>query len=365
MLYLICLHNSILFLDSERNRSPLLIPYPNYEMNQIPSNKEDYSRIIHAVRMSVDECDRLWVIDMRKVNDTMWYGDPQILIIDLKTDRVVRKFTIGPKLRRVDGETWFINVVTDMDPKSCNQAFAYIPDVRWGLVVYSFENNTAWRLQHHFFYFDPVSTLIRSSGLRLGRTDGVFGVALSERRPDGYRTLFFHSLASTRIFSVDTNILKSNITVAETYDEYHGRGQRPHGMNAAAMTIDLESGVLLYSLVNQDGIGCWNPRRFEYLSNDTSAVLVTDPVTLQYPADLKVDANSNVWVVSNKMMKFRFRQKDLNLTEVNYRVFMAPVDELIKDTVCQLTRENYLTTMRPKTSDIKRLKTVVQAIQYK
>lgn len=354
-----------MFLGSERNHSPLLIPYPNYHMNRIPSDRNDYSRIIHAVRMSVDECDRLWVIDMRKVNDTMWYGDPQLLVFDLKTDKLVRKFTIPPKLRRADNETWFISVTSDVDQKSCNKAFAYLADTRWGMVVYSFENNTAWRLQHHFFYFDPAATVIRTSGLRLGRTDGVFGVALSERRSDGFRTMFFHSLASTRMFSVDTDVLQSNISVAETYDEYRGRGQRPFGMNAGAMTIDLDTGTLLYSLVSQDGIGCWNPRRHEYLSNSTSAILVTDPVTLQYPADLKVDANSNLWVVSNKVMKFRFRQKDMNLNEVNYRVFMVPVEDLIKDSVCQPTRESYLATEQSKKSGIKRLNAVVQVIQYK
>lgn len=326
-----------LFLVSNRNRSPSLIPYPNYEMNRLPDRKkQSTTRIIHAARMSVDECDRLWVIDMRTANGTS-HGEPQLIVIDLKTDKVVRQFTIGSNLRRNDGETWFVGVIADVDRKSCDRAFAYLPDIRWGLVVYNFKDNTAWRLEHHYFYFDPVSTVLRISGVRLEWTDGVFGLALSERHSDGYRTLYFHALASTRMFSVDTRVLQSNSSVTDTFDDYHGRGHRPPGMQAAAMSMDLTSGAVFYALINRDAVGCWNPRRFEWHSIDTTAVVAQNSVTLQYPSDLKVDSNSNLWVLSNKMPQFRFRVHDLNFTNINYRVFSSPVSELIKGTLCELT----------------------------
>lgn len=316
-----------------RIRSPLLVPYPNYKMNRLPDRKKQYNnRIIHAVRMSVDECDRLWVIDMRKANGTS-YGEPQLLVIDLKTDQVLRQFTIGANLRRNDSESSFVGVTTDVDRKSCNRAFAYLPDIRWGLVVYSYQDNSAWRLQHHYFYFDPVSTMMRISGVKIGWTDGIFGLSLSERNSDGYRTLYFHSLASTRIFSVNTRVLQSNRSVAETFDEYHGRGQRSHDMQAASMAMDLATGTLFYALVNQDAVGCWNPGKTEWLSTETSSVVAQDPETLQYPSDIKVDTNSNLWVISNKMPKFRYLMQDLTI--INYRVFSSPVAELIEGTVCE------------------------------
>lgn len=49
--------------------------------------------------------------------------------------------------------------------------------------------------------------------------DGVFSVALSRRKPDGFRTAYFHAMASTEEFSVCTCVLR-NRTLATR--GYHG-----------------------------------------------------------------------------------------------------------------------------------------------
>lgn len=60
------------------NKSPDLIPYPNWEANKLPIDQMstpassgentstgliDNSTIISTFRVRVDECDRLWVMD--------------------------------------------------------------------------------------------------------------------------------------------------------------------------------------------------------------------------------------------------------------------------------------------------------------
>ncbi|VVC38830.1 Hypothetical protein CINCED_3A017841 [Cinara cedri] len=320
---------------TEKNRSPLLVPYPNYEMNQLPSRRNSYNRIINTVRVDVDECNRLWVIDMASANGTS-YSEPQLYVIDLITDQVIRQFTVTENLRRMDGTTWFTGLIVDSNPKSCNRAYAYVADIGWGLLVYSFRDNKAWRMEHPYFYFDPLATVFNIGGVRMEWLDGVFGLALSEQHQDGYRTLYFHSLASTRMFSVNTRLLQTNSSVSETFDDYQRCGYRLASMQAASMAMDLSTGAIFYALVNQDAVGCWNPRRYQKHSMNTTAVIAQDPVRLEFPSDIKVDSSSNLWVISDRMPRFRFRIHDLNLTEVNYRVFKVPIKTAIRGTVCEL-----------------------------
>lgn len=46
------------------NESPSLRAYPNYTINEIPTNSEsNKQRLISVYRTSVDVCNRLWFID--------------------------------------------------------------------------------------------------------------------------------------------------------------------------------------------------------------------------------------------------------------------------------------------------------------
>lgn len=303
-------------------------------MNRLPSRLTTRNRLINVIRLSIDECDRLWLVDMGWANGTT-YSEPQLYVIDLNTDQVVRQFTVTENLRRMDGSTWFPSLTVDSNPRSCDRAYAYVPDIAWGLLVYSFRENIAWRLEHHYFYFDPISTVFNIGGVRVEWTDGLFGVTLSERHSDGYRTLYFQSLASTRMFSVNTRILQMNSSVSDTFDEYHRHGHRLYGMQAASMAMDPSTGAIFYALVNQDAVGCWNPRRFVKHSPDTTSMIARDPIRLEFPSDIKVDSSSNLWVLSDKMLKMRFRLHEVDLTEVNYRVFKVPTVTAIKGTICE------------------------------
>uniref|UniRef100_A0A481MQJ7 Dopachrome conversion enzyme n=1 Tax=Nipponaphis monzeni TaxID=196483 RepID=A0A481MQJ7_9HEMI len=327
---------------SNRNHSPALIPYPSYEMNQLPTRRQRASdHIVNTFRLSVDHaCDRLWVIDMGQANGTR-HGPPQLFVIDLNTDRVIRQFTVTAGLMRPAGsvqDTWFPGLIADSEAGACDRSFAYMPDLAWGLVVYSFRHNAAWRLEHPYFYFDPMATVFNIGGVRLEWLDGAFGVALSARHADGYRTLYFHSMASTRMFSVNTRVLQANRSAADAVDEFRHHGHRLTGMQAGSLAADTgATGALFYALVNQDAIGCWNPGRSDHHGPETTAVLARDPVRLNFPADVKVDAASNVWVLSDRMPRWRFRFGDFDLNDVNYRVFSGPAAELVRGTVCEPT----------------------------
>lgn len=90
----------------------------------------------------------------------------------------------------------------------------------YGVVVYSWADNDSWRVKHNFFHFDPLKGEFNVGGVEFQWTDGVFGLALSNPKPDGSRTMYFHALASTKEFSVPTWVLQ-NKTVATDPASYH------------------------------------------------------------------------------------------------------------------------------------------------
>lgn len=103
---------------NDTNESPIFKPYPSWEDNtfDLPSNesrlKKD-SNIISPFRVRADECNRLWVQDSG-ASDI--YGNydvvapPSLVIFDLKTDKLIRRFPIPETLQK-EG-TFFANIVS-------------------------------------------------------------------------------------------------------------------------------------------------------------------------------------------------------------------------------------------------------------
>lgn len=105
-----------------KEKTPKLRPYPSWENNKIPSDKceddkgcplKDNSTIISTFRINADKCDRLWVLDTG-LADILGEGKQvtpnAIAIFDLKTDKLVRRFTI-PKTQLKE-DSFLANIVS-------------------------------------------------------------------------------------------------------------------------------------------------------------------------------------------------------------------------------------------------------------
>uniref|UniRef100_A0A1A9WS38 Bee-milk protein n=1 Tax=Glossina brevipalpis TaxID=37001 RepID=A0A1A9WS38_9MUSC len=106
--------------------SPKLHAYPNFDINQIKANS---GNLVSVYRTSVDSCQRLWFIDtgiLEYPNNRMQIQKPSIWIIDLNTDRVIRRFDIPETI--VEQGHGLASITVDTD-KGCDQTFAYIPDL--------------------------------------------------------------------------------------------------------------------------------------------------------------------------------------------------------------------------------------------
>lgn len=336
--YYVSSRHSLFLGDS--NSSPVLIPYPSFEANRLRPNQTNYnSNIVSVFRLKVDVCDRLWFVDTGLIDITGAYNQvipPRLFIVDLRTDQLIRSFTFNSSYTSAD--TLFGgNIVVDVTADTCDQAYAYIPDFGgYRMVVYSYETNSAWRIKHPYFYFDPFASPFNIDGELFLWTDGVFGAALSPIQNDGFRTLYFTSLSSNYQFAVSTRVLRdrniaTNITTL--LQAYRFLGQRGPNMQTTAHMLDERTGTLFYTLVNRNGMGCWNTVRYaNNYSPDTNFILATDDEAMIFPNDIIFDEADNLWLLSDRLPVSNNR--GLSANDVNFRLFSAPIGDLIRGTPC-------------------------------
>nr|CAD7571217.1 unnamed protein product [Timema californicum] len=322
---------------NDSSSSPLLTPYPSWEYNQLSTgdeNETSHDNIVSVFRVHVDKCDRLWVMDTGLADilgTASQIKPPTILVFDLNTDTLLRKHSF--KDSDIKAKSFFANIVPDVVPENCNTSFAYIPDLgEYGLIVYDWLNDDSWRVEHHYFHFDPLYGNYHVGGVNFQWTDGVFGLALSAAdKINGSRTVYFHALSSTNEFAVSNEVLKNKNASSNSYYDYRLLGSRGENTQATSSYYDETSEVLFYTQVNRNGIGCWNSNK--PFTPENQALITSDNETFIFPNDLKV-RNGNLWVLTDKMPVFIY--KTLDSEEINYRIFMASVEDAIKNTTCEI-----------------------------
>uniref|UniRef100_A0A1I8PA66 Protein yellow n=1 Tax=Stomoxys calcitrans TaxID=35570 RepID=A0A1I8PA66_STOCA len=335
---------SLNYVDLNSNdKSPKLRPYPSWEANKVPMDKcenergcplKDNSTVISTFRIQADKCDRLWVLDTG-LADILGEGKQvtpnAIVIYDLKTDKLVRRFTI-PK-GQMKEDSFLANIIVDSERSECANAYAYIPDLgAYGVIVYSFRDNHSYRVKHNFFHFDPLHGDFNVGGVNFQWTDGVFGMAVGPLKPDHTKDIYFHALASTKEFMVSNKVLQNetHVTSPDAYYDFKYVGDRGMNGQSTAEVYDLETDVIFYTQVNKDAIACWNTKK-PYVA-DNQGLIDSDSHTLVFPNDMKIDSEGNLYVLSDKMPTYLYRQ--LDPAAVNYRILTGNNRDLIKGTPC-------------------------------
>lgn len=70
--------------------------------------------------------------------------------------------------------------------KDCTETFAYITDSGSNaIIVFSLNGNTAWRVENHYFHFDPHAGEHKVGGIEFYTSEGISGATLSQKRSDG------------------------------------------------------------------------------------------------------------------------------------------------------------------------------------
>lgn len=245
----------------------------------------------------------------------------------------MRRYTFPPSQTKHD--SFFANIA--VEDGDCDNTFAYCADLGApGLVVYSWKTQNSWRINHHYFYPDPLAGNYSISGINFQWDDGLFGLALSKSMPDGFATLYFHPFSSTMEFSVSTKILRNETlaTSNDIYKEFKILGSRgPNGQSGSAF-LDQLTGVLFYALPNLNAVACWKTSNREYTIKSQGRVYMS-PIEMVFPNDVKVDDQDRLWVLSDKLHKFMYSTLDKN--EINFRILTAHVKDAIENTACDTT----------------------------
>lgn len=141
-----------------------------------------------------------------------------IVIIDLLTDKIIKKFFL--KASDVREASNLASITIDVTSRTCDDAYAYIPDLGgYGLIVYSLKKDESYRVAHNYFYLENNRGDFYVGGVKFQWNDGIFSIALSDVGSDSYRTAYFHSLAGTKVYSVSTKILKDKRLATRSYHD--------------------------------------------------------------------------------------------------------------------------------------------------
>lgn len=312
------------FSKNDQSESPKLIPYPDWQMNcmNMPGS------IVSIFRVKVDACDRLWGVDTG-VNDILGNSTvvqpPRIFVIDLKTDEVLRVYTLKDSDQTPN--SFFADGVVDVDPNDCNNAHYYISDLGgFGVVVYSWAKNDSWRITHSFFHFDPLNGDYNISGFNFQWEDGVFGLSLSAPRSNGYKTLYFHAMSGITEFSVSTEVLQDDtLNKSSDYHAFHVEGSKGLKSQGPTSLIDTKTGIDYLIQVSKNGIACWDTSM--PLNEESFILAAQDNTTLVFPNDLSIDPSSNMlYVLSDNLPQFLF--SDFDSEKRNFFLTAANLDSL-------------------------------------
>ncbi|XP_018561103.1 protein yellow [Anoplophora glabripennis] len=316
------------------SNSPKLYPYPSWEAHKIRIN--DPPEIVSTFKIRADLCGRLWVLDSGFIDvlepTIKQLVKPRLLIYDLRSDQLIRSYTI-PDSQMYKNESGFVNIA--VEDEDCQNTFAYLADVFGpGLVVYSYKEQRSWLVKHHYFNINPVAGKMTVGGVEFMGDEGLFGLALSGADPEGYSTLFFHPITSFDEFAVSTKVLRDEDFATNSTANFHQfrrLGTRGEKGQSGASYVDKKSNVIFFASIHLNAVICWRITNTNYTTASHSRVFWNNE-TMVYPSDIKVDADNTLWVLSNKLPVFLHAGLDYN--EYNFRILNGKVAEAIKYTAC-------------------------------
>ncbi|XP_034942656.1 major royal jelly protein 1-like [Chelonus insularis] len=315
--------------DLEGPGGPLLTPYPHWSWH----SSNDCDKLISVYRVAIDECNRLWLVDVGRVMSKK-ICPMKIMIFDLFTDRLIHKYIIPSS--QTFGEASLVTPIIELVNGTCNNAILYVADVSEnGLVIYNLIQNRSWRLnntQGNAFGPDPDGMNITIAGESFDLTDGILGMALTPLNLFEERYLYFNSLASYRQKFLPTNSVKNNEFNEPIVFESIIKRQSQAGVQAIS-----KDGVMFFQLVELTAIACWNiqkPFTYDYIE-----ILAINEDLFQYVSGMKVIKNyqgeEELWFNTNRLQKTI--NKTRKPTDINFRIFKGKVQDLIKGTKCETT----------------------------
>lgn len=133
-----------------------------------------------------------------------------------------------------------------------------------------------------------ITASIIYSGLEFNWGDGIFSIALSDTKHNGFRTAFFHPMASFSEFFVSTQVLR-NKTLADRRS--HGKdfkflADRGPNSQSGNHVVHSKTGVMFFTEMQRNIVSCWNTN--QPLKEANIHTVGQNNKTMIYPVDLTV-----------------------------------------------------------------------------
>ncbi|XP_036669622.2 dopaminechrome tautomerase-like [Drosophila suzukii] len=303
---------------------PLLQPYPSYDWHN--DNGDDCDRITSVYRVSITECNQMWVMDTGAIGTTK-YCTPQLLQFDLNTDTLLHRYRFPNNTYTPDASLFITPSVLVQDPApegSCNSTMVYVADVTFhGLVVYDHEAQTSWRVENRFMYPNPDYGKHTIANETFYLMDGMF--ALTNDKSN----LYFHPMATASEFAVplselnnQTNWANNPEALPEQFTELGSRGSE-----CAASAIDGKNNIYCVTF-NPIQLIMWNVN--STYDSENLVILPAEADELQFVSGMKVVENAagqeELWLISNRFQKIA--EGTLDFSEVNFRILRRNLDDV-------------------------------------
>ncbi|XP_043288897.1 major royal jelly protein 1-like [Venturia canescens] len=316
-----------LMTNAQGPGGPLLTPYPDWSWH-VPN---DCEKITSVFRIAIDECDRLWFVDLGRRGKTLMCP-MKIMVFDLNTDQLIHTHILSDETS-LNGMASYVTPIVEIGA-TCLDTHLFVADViRHGMMVYDLRRDHSWRLNNTYgnaFGNDSDVSSLTIAGETFDLIDGTLGMSLSPPGFSDKRYLYFNSLASYYQKFTDVDSLK----MSENQEPiiYQSILKRP---SQAGVQATSKRGVLFFQLVEYTAIACWNIEK--PFTPENIAVIAQDEEKLQYVSGIKVKVNpegqEELWFNTIRLQKIVL--KTIRHDEVNYRTLRGLVDDLIRNTVCE------------------------------
>ncbi|KAJ0173941.1 hypothetical protein K1T71_010087 [Dendrolimus kikuchii] len=321
--------SSLNYVSLNGTQQEALNPYPNWAEAYVPSKTcclHSKRTVVSTFRVFIDGYDRLWVVDngvLDMTDEAKRIAPASLMIFDLNTDELILRHEFSNDV--VQDSSVLTSVVADISSKgcSCDNSYAYIADMGSNaLIVYSLKNDEAWRIDHDSLNFDPED----------GDDGGMLSIALGPVKGDGSCDLYMQLPSSTNLYKISTKLLRDkNIPKDQIKNGLQVVGDRGPLSQGTACDFDPATKVLFNTQLSRNGIGCWHVDK--PFNEENTPVIISDCNMLEFPNDIKVDHDGDIWILSDRQSKFLYGSMDF--TQMNFKVLTAPVADVIMDTPCE------------------------------
>ncbi|XP_076233712.1 dopaminechrome tautomerase [Calliopsis andreniformis] len=295
-----------------RVTAPNLEAFPSWEMQKVG----DCSALQYVQSMEIDPIGRMWVLDSGRsssLSETKTACPPRLVILNLEKDGEVLKTYEFPQHVARNGHTNLNDIVLDHE----DGGLAYITDSDLedpGIIVYSLQNNTSWKVRHDSMKAKPEAVRFMVSKTAINKPVPVDGIALSPASSKD-RQVFYSPLSSFHLYSIPTSVLKSNVSnVDEHVKELGRKNSQTDGMMMSA------TGVLYFGLLADDAVAMWDTKLSMSFTTG-QRVISRDHERMQWPDTFAFDEDGNFYCVTNSLQNVVNNR--VNVSQPNYRVVRA------------------------------------------